>query len=239
MNSNWKERTELLIGNKASTKLQSSHVFVAGLGGVGGYASEQLCRAGVGRMTIADADTIAQTNINRQIIAFQSSVGRDKSEVVKERLLDINPDLKITALNEFLRDERLNDFLKEPFDFVIDAIDTLAPKVSLIYNCIQNGLKLVSSMGSGGKIDPACIRVDDISKSRNCNLARMVRKRLHKLGVYSGFKVVYSPEETIVSVIQPIANEQNKKNTVGTISYMPAMFGCYCAWVTIDSIINS
>ena len=234
----WLSRTELLLGCERLEKLKNAHVLVAGLGGVGAYAAEQLCRAGVGEMTIIDGDIVELTNKNRQLSALDCNLGRPKAEVMKERFLNINPDIKLHVINEFIRDEGMIEVLKMArYDYIVDAIDTLAPKIFLIYHSLQLGIPIVSSMGSGGKLDPSKMEVADISKSYNCNLARMLRKRLHKLGVYKGVKVVFSSEFTDPDAIV-LSESQNKKSNVGTISYMPPIFGCFVASVVIRDIIG-
>ena len=176
-------RTELLVGKEGLKKLNNSHVLVVGLGGVGGYVTEQLCRAGIGELTLVDGDAIHSSNRNRQIIALQSTEGKLKAEAIAERLKDINSECKLNILTEYLRDERMLEVLKsKPYDYVVDAIDTLSPKVFLIYHSLQLGLRIVSSMGSGGKMDTEQVKIGDISKSYNCPLASMVRKRLHQIG---------------------------------------------------------
>lgn len=231
-------RTELLVKAEGIRKLQDAHVLVVGLGGVGGYAVEQLCRAGIGNLTIVDGDTVSQTNINRQLIATVDTVGLSKAEVFQKRLLSINPNCNITVIDEFIRDDRMIEILKDKhYDYVVDAIDTLSPKVFLIYHCMQLGLPLVSSMGSAGKLDPSLIEVSDVSKSHTCPLAYLVRKRLSKLGVKKGFKVVYSservPEDAMIE--DPSVN---KRTTIGSMSYMPPAFGCFCASVVIRDILD-
>lgn len=232
----WLSRTELLLGRNRLERLKAAHVLVAGLGGVGAYAAEQLCRAGIGEMTIVDGDCVEYSNKNRQLLALDSTVGRSKAELMAARFRDINPALRLHVISEFIRDEGMIDVLgMAPYDYVVDAIDTLAPKIFLIYHSLQKGLPVVSSMGSGGKLDPSKIEVADISKSYNCNLARMLRKRLHKLGVYKGVKVVFSSEQTDPEAVV-LAESQNKKSNVGTVSYMPPLFGCFVASVVIRDL---
>lgn len=234
----WLSRTELLLGAEGLERLRRAHVLVAGLGGVGAYAAEQLCRAGIGEMTVIDGDVVEVTNKNRQLLALDSTVGLPKAEIMAARFRDINPDLKLHVLNDFIRDEEMIDVLgRASYDYVVDAIDTLAPKIFLIYHSLQKGLPVVSSMGSGGKLDPSKIEVADISKSYNCNLARMLRKRLHKLGVYRGVKVVFSSEFTNPDAVI-LAESRNKKSNVGTISYMPPLFGCFMASVVVRDLLN-
>jgi tRNA A37 threonylcarbamoyladenosine dehydratase len=234
-NLNWQERTELLLGKEKLDKLKDAKVLVCGLGGVGGAAAEQLARAGVGNLCIIDADFISETNINRQIIATHNNIGEDKSEAYRKRLIAINPEIKLDVRKLFLSEEILVETLLEDWDFVIDAIDTLSPKIDLIRICYENKIPLVSSMGSGGKTDPSQVKITDIDKSYNCNLARILRKRLHRINIYKGVEVVFSSEKIDKSAV--IEEEsQNKKSNVGTISYMPMIFGCMCASVVIRSI---
>ncbi|PKQ68802.1 tRNA threonylcarbamoyladenosine dehydratase [Labilibaculum manganireducens] len=238
MNKEWLSRTELLLGNDKLDKLKNAHVLVVGLGGVGAYAAEQICRAGVGEMTIVDGDDIEITNLNRQLPASISNLGKDKAKIMGERLLDINPNLKLNILNEYLRDERMIEVLREKkYDYVLDAIDTLAPKIFLIYHSLQNNLKIVSAMGAGGKMDPTKIQITDISKSYNCKLARMLRKKLHQLGVHEGVQVVFSPEDVSKNAVI-LAESKNKRSNVGTISYMPPLFGCFCSSVVINGLLS-
>jgi len=233
----WLSRTELCLGPESLEKLRNSHVLVAGLGGVGSWAAEMVCRAGVGRMTIIDGDVVTAANRNRQLPALKSTEGVSKAEVMGLRLKDINPSLELRVISEFIRDERMTEILEEePYDFVIDAIDTLSPKVFLIYHSLRLKLNIVSSMGAGGKFDPTAVRIADISETRFCNLARMLRKKLHKLGVFDGFTAVYSPEVVDKDKIIRGSAESNKASNVGTISYMPALFGIVCASVVIRRI---
>lgn len=238
MTNSFQTRTELLLGEESLERLRKAHVLVVGLGGVGGYAAEMLCRAGVGRMTIVDGDKVSVSNINRQIIALRSTVGISKTELFKQRFHDLNPDCEVTALNVFLRDEEMIRLLeKEKYDYVVDAIDTLSPKVFLLYHAHRLGLPIVSAMGSAGKLDPSKIEVTDVAQSHTCPLAAMVRKKLHKLGVREGFKVVFSSEKVDESAMIEDPS-QNKRTTVGVISYMPAVFGCYCASTVINDLIE-
>jgi len=233
----WKSRTTLLLGEDKMQKMASQHVLIVGVGGVGAYTAEMLCRAGIGKMTIIDGDTVNESNINRQLVALHSTIGLPKTEVLAKRLLDINPELELTVITEFIKDERIPEILDAaPYDFVIDAIDTLSPKVFLIQNALQRGLKIISSMGAGAKTDPTQIKIADVSKSYNCTLAKAVRKRLHKLGIRKGFPVVFSSEFADENAVILCENEQNKVSTVGTISYMPATFGNFIAAYVIREI---
>ncbi len=233
----WQERTEMLVGSDALERLSKSHVLVMGLGGVGAWASELLCRAGVGTLTIVDGDLIQPTNRNRQLPALTSTQGLQKAEVMRQRLLDINPNLNLNTIAHYLKDEALNEVvLQYHYNYVADAIDTLAPKLFLIKQTLEAGIPLVSSMGSGGKTDPAKVMVDDIDNSFNCRLAAIIRKRLHRMGIRTGFKVVFSTELTDKTKVKEVEDEPNKKSTVGTISYMPPLFGCHLASVIIREI---
>lgn len=237
MSYNWNTRTELLLGAERMEYLSHCHVLVVGLGGVGAYAAEQICRAGIGHMTIVDADTVNESNINRQLPALHSTLGMQKAEVVGKRLLDINPRLKLTILNEFLRDERTDEVLSsQKYDFIVDAIDSLSPKVYLLAYAYKHDIPIVSSMGAGAKLDPSQVKIADISKSYNCTLARAVRKRLHHLGVNKGIPVVFSTEFADPNAIVEVENEQCKRTTTGTVAYMPAIFGCYLASYVIRNI---
>jgi tRNA A37 threonylcarbamoyladenosine dehydratase len=239
MVENWQERTELLIGKEKLKKLASSHVFIAGLGGVGAIAAEMICRAGIGNLTIVDSDKIQPSNRNRQIPALVSTDGISKAIVVGERLKDINPQLKLNVIDQYIKDEKIPEVLSiAQYDYVVDAIDTLSPKIYLIYNCLKLNLKLVSSLGAGRKFDPEQIKIVDISETYNCKLAYYLRKKLHKLEISSGFKVVFSPEEANEGSVEIIENEKNKKSRVGTISYMPAIFGCFAASVVIRNLME-
>ncbi len=233
----WQERTQLLLGEELTARLAAAHVLVVGLGGVGAYAAEMLARAGVGRFTLVDADVVAPSNINRQLIALHNTVGRSKVELVAERLRAINPAVALTLREEYLQGEAIPLLLEQPFDYVVDAIDTLAPKVALIEATLASGTPLVSSMGAGGKLDPTQVEVSDIGKSHHCGLAHMLRKRLHKIGIRTGFQVVFSPEPIREGAME-LCEEPNKKSNLGTISYLPAVFGCTCASVVIRGLIG-
>lgn len=228
MSQEWKSRTALLLGEDRMDYLSGCHVLVVGLGGVGAYAAEQLCRAGIGKMTIVDADTVNESNLNRQLPALRSTIGRPKAEVVAQRLLDINPELELTVHNEFIRDERTEAILDEAnYQFVVDAIDSLSPKVFLLYHALRRQIPVVSSMGAGAKTDPSQVRIADISKTQNCALAKAVRKRLRTLGVNKGIAAVFSTEMANPDAVIEVDDEQCKRTTTGTISYMPALFGCF------------
>ena len=235
--TDWQQRTELLLGEDKMLRLRNSHVLVVGLGGVGAYAAEMICRAGVGQMTIVDADTVQPSNINRQLPALHSTLERPKAEVLAERFKDINPDLKLNVLSEYLKDERIPELLDSAeFDFVIDAIDTVAPKCYLIYNALQRHLPIVSSMGAGAKSDITQIRFADLWETYHCGLSKAVRKRLQKMGMKRKLPVVFSTEQANADAVILVDDEKNKKSTAGTVSYIPAVFGCYLAEYVIRKL---
>lgn len=241
----------MLVGEDGIARLSSARVAVIGVGGVGGYAAEMIVRAGVGHILILDSDEVSVSNRNRQLLALNSTVGRPKCQVLKERLLDINPDLDIVTVEKFIiaegavPDSGFEDASGTPsqllgayeFDYVVDAIDTLSPKLELIKYCLDRKIPLVSSMGAGAKFDVTRIRITDISKSFQCPLAHMVRKRLGKMGIRKGFKAVFSEEIADRSSIVLEAG-RNKKSQVGTISYLPASFGCACAQAVITGLLG-
>ena len=236
--NNWLERTELLFGCEKLELLRQANVLVVGVGGVGAYAAEMIVRAGVGRMTIADADRVSESNINRQLVALHSTIGQKKCEVLAQRLRDINPELQLTLVNRFIKDDETDALLdSDKFDYVVDAIDTLSPKLALIKGSLDRGIPVVSSMGAGAKTDPTLMEIKDIAKTHHCPLAHMLRKRLHKLGIRRGFKAVFSPEPVREGAMI-LCEEQNKKSNVGTISYIPALFGIGCASVVIRGLVG-
>lgn len=233
----WKQRTGLLFGEEKIQRMAGAHVLVVGLGGVGAYAAEMICRAGVGQLTIVDADTVQPTNINRQLPALHSTVNREKAEVLAERFRDINPEIKLTVLPVFLKDENIPELLDAAkYDFIVDAIDTLSPKCFLIYHALKRNIKIVSSMGAGAKSDITQVRFADIRDTYHCGLSKAVRKRLQKMGVKRKLPVVFSTEQANPAAVILTEDEQNKKSTCGTVSYMPAVFGCYLAEYVIKRL---
>ena len=226
----WKQRTRLLLGEEKNERLRQAHLLVVGMGGVGAYAAEMLCRAGVGRLTLVDADIVQPTNINRQLPALHSTLGQPKVEVLAARFRDINPDVELTILPVFLKDENIPQLLDATrYDFVVDAIDTLAPKCHLIVEALRRRIKIISSMGAGAKSDITQIRFADIWDTYHCGLSKAVRKRLQKMGIRHKLPVVFSSEQADPKAVLLTDDEQNKKSTCGTVSYMPAVFGCYLA----------
>lgn len=237
----WQDRTALLLGEEALVRIERSHVLCVGLGGVGGIAAELLARTAVGEMTIVDGDIVEDTNRNRQIIATTRTVGRPKAEVMAERLMTIHPSLKLHVVNAFLKDEMISELLDAAeYDCVLDAIDTLSPKVHLIAGCLDRGLKIVSSMGSGARRNPECVRCVDLEKTFNCTLAKAVRLHLHRLGYRKGgCRAVFSEEPPIRTAVRdPEVMEKNKRSVLGTISYLPAVFGCHCASAVLEELIR-
>lgn len=225
-----------MFGKEGLERLKNAAVLIVGVGGVGAYAAEMLVRAGIGKMVIADSDTVSESNINRQLVALHSTIGRAKTEVLSERLYDINPKLDLRVVNEYIKDEKTDQILdSDHFDYVVDAIDTLSPKLALIKGCMDRGIPIVSSMGAGAKTDPTKMEICDISKTHHCPLAHMLRKRLHKIGIRKGFKAVFSAEPPKEGAMI-LCEERNKKSNVGTVSYLPALFGIGCASVVIRDL---
>lgn len=234
--TSWLSRTQMLIGPEGILRLKSADVLVVGLGGVGSWAAEMICRAGVGKITIVDGDIVNATNRNRQLLALTSTEGKSKAGVMAERLKDINPDLDLTVIDEYIKDEKITEIVDRGFSYVVDAIDTLSPKLFLIHYSVIKKIPVVSSMGAGGKFDPLNISISDISETNSCPLARILRKRLHRLGVRGGITAVYSPEPVDKSRVERVDGERNKASVVGTMSYMPAAFGIACASVVIRDL---
>ena len=239
MQKEWLERTELLIKEEGIEKLQNTNILIVGLGGVGSFAAEFLVRSGIGNLTIVDGDTVDITNINRQLPALSSTIGKNKTDVVAERILDINPEINLKKINEFLEPERMEELLKqEKFDYVLDCIDSLSPKLALIITCKRKKIKLISAMGAGGKTDPSKVMVRDISKTNNCFLAKQIRKKLKKEQIHKGFRCVFSTEIQDENSLKMTDGSNYKKSFYGTISYMPAIFGLYAAAEVIRFLLK-
>jgi tRNA A37 threonylcarbamoyladenosine dehydratase len=234
----WLSRTELLIGKEKLMKLQNSHVLVVGMGGVGSFAAEFICRGGVGTMTIVDGDVVDPSNRNRQLPALSSTHGQSKADIMAARLLDINPDLKLTVIKEFITPEAAEKLLSQHFDYVVDAIDSITPKLIFIKTAFEKKVRIISSMGAGAKLDPTQLRVVDISKTYNCPFAQYVRKRLKEFQIYKGVKTVFSPEKPIKESLMLTDGTKFKKSAYGTISYLPAAFGGVCASVVMRDLIE-
>ncbi|MBQ2025165.1 MAG: tRNA threonylcarbamoyladenosine dehydratase [Paludibacteraceae bacterium] len=236
----WISRTALLLGEDTCKLLADKHVMIVGVGGVGAYAAEMVARAGVGTLTVIDADTVKASNINRQLLALSDTIGQEKATLMQERLLRICPTLQVHALSLFIDPDNIPAVMAQyQPDFVIDAIDSIAPKIALITYCIQRGVRIISSMGAGGRIDPTALRYADISQTSYCSLARTVRSRLKANGIYKGLPVVYSIEPANKEAVIKVDDERNKCTTVGTISYLPALFGCYLASYCIKKLIET
>jgi len=234
----WLERTELLVKKEGLEKLQKANVLIVGLGGVGSYAAEFIARAGINKITIVDGDVFDETNKNRQLPALDSTIGASKAQVLAARLKDINKEIELTVLEEFLSPERAYEIVSKEFDYVLDCIDTITPKVNLIVAARRKKVKIISSMGAGGKLDATKIKVKDISKTKNCNMARVLRKRLKERKVDKGVKAVYSEEVQIATSVKRTDGTNFKKSYYGTISYMPAAFGLQAAAHVINHIIK-
>ena len=235
MTDNWLQRGTLLLGEEKQERLAQAHLLIVGLGGVGSWAAEMLCRAGAGAMTIIDADVVDVTNINRQMPALASTVGQPKCDVVAERLRAINPDVRITVKQMFITPENIPALLDEGgFDFVVDAIDTLDPKGALIRGCWERNIKIISSMGAGAKCNLADIRCGDLWKSEHCTLAKNVRRLLRDARGKHKLPVIFSAEEPRRDAIQP--NPQGGKPIIGSLAYFTATFGCYIAEYVIKNI---
>lgn len=230
------ERTELLVGKKGLEKLNNAHVLIVGLGGVGSYAAEAIARSGVGKMTIIDGDTVDPTNRNRQLQALTSTHGMKKSQLMGERIKLINPEVDLTVIDEFKTPDDMKEFMKQKFTYVIDAIDSISPKLYLIQMAYFNNQRIISSMGAGGKMDPTKIKVVDIAQTHTCPMAQYVRKRLRYMNIYKGVKSVFSTEFPAKFSIMKTDGSKFKKSAYGTISYLPAAFGLTCASVVIRDI---
>ena len=225
----WQERTCQLVGPEQMERYRQARVLVVGVGGVGGYAAELLVRGGVGHLTLVDADSVQPSNINRQLCALHSTVGRRKVEILSERFREINPNIDLTVLPEYLEAERVPELLDaQKYDFIVDAIDTIAPKCALIMEALKRKISIVCSMGAGAKTDITKVQFADLWETYHCGLSKAVRTRLKKEGVRRKVPVVFSSEQADPNAVLRV-NERNKKSTTGTISYMPAVFGCYLA----------
>lgn len=239
MMEDWLARTRLMFGESGMQGLTKASVLIVGVGGVGGAVAEMLVRSGIGHVTLVDSDCIQPSNINRQLIATHDVIGRSKAEVWASRLRSIHPQLDVHIRNEFLQEDNVDEILDErPYDYVVDAIDTVTPKVMLLAACHQRGVPVVSSMGSGGKTDPSQIRLADISKTNYCPLAKVVRTRLAKMGIKHGITCVYSTEPIDKHCVLEVSGERYKKTTTGTVSYMPNLFGCWLASHVIREIVK-
>ena len=234
----WLERTELLIKKEGLERLQNANILIVGVGGVGSYAAEFIVRAGVGKLTIVDGDVYDITNKNRQLGALESTIGKSKVAVLSSRLLDINPELELTVLEEFLSPERALEIVSKEYNYVLDCIDSITPKINLIVASRRKKVKIISSMGAGGKLDASKVFVKDIGKTRNCTMARVLRKRLKKLHINKGIRAVYSEEIQDPKSVQITDGLGYKKSYYGTISFMPAAFGLQAASYVINQLLK-
>ena len=235
----WTERAELLFKKEGLERLKNAHVLVVGLGGVGSFSAEFIARAGVGKMTIVDGDVVDITNINRQLPALHSTVGQPKVDVVGDRLMDINPELKLIRLKEFLSPERAYALITKEYDYVLDCIDSVTPKLNLIISARRKKVKIISNMGAGGKYQASKVMVADISKTIVCPLAKTIRKRLKKEGITTGIKAVFSTEEPDQSSLKMTDGKNFKKSFFGTNSWMPGLFGLHAAETAIKHILKT
>lgn len=234
----WQERAGLLFKETGLEKLKNANILVVGLGGVGSYVAEFLVRAGVGNITIVDGDIVDITNINRQLQALHSTIGLSKVELMKNRLLDINPNLNLTELQEFLSPERAYELVSNKYDYVLDCIDSVTPKLNLIIAAKRKKVKIISNMGAGGKYNASQVMVKDISKTEYCPLAKVIRKRLKKEGINKGLKVVFSPEVPDASSIKTTDGTNYKRSFYGTNSWMPCLFGLHAAETVVKHLIK-
>lgn len=231
----WDDRTERLLGFDAMERLREASVLVVGAGGVGGYAAEMLVRSGIGNMTIIDADNVAESNINRQLVALRSTIGRSKAILYVERFHDINPEANIDALQMYLGEEQVDELLDGRFDYVLDCIDTVGPKVALLAHCLRHRIPVISSMGAGGRIDPTKVCYMDLWQTRDDGLARAVRQRLKRAGVRSPLLTVCSTEPAGKHSLLEVV-ESNKRTSYGTLASIPALFGIYMANYAVRSM---
>lgn len=236
----WLERSELLIGKDGLEKLNKAHVLIVGLGGIGSFAGEFIARAGVGRITLIDGDCFDETNKNRQLTALDSTIGKNKALVLADRIRDINPQIQLTVLQEFVEPSRVWEILKtEKPDYVMDCIDSVSPKIEWIVACIALKIKLVSHLGAGGKIDPTKVQVTSLERAYNCKLALQIKKRLKKKDItFKKVRAVFSSEIQDKSSLKMTDGSNYKKSFYGTISYMPALFGLHGAAEVIKYILE-
>lgn len=235
----WQERAELLFKPEGIEILKNANVLIVGMGGVGSFAAEFIARAGVGNITIVDGDTVDITNVNRQLPALHSTVGKPKVEIVGDRLMDINPELNLTRIQEFVSPERAHEIVTNEYDYVLDCIDSVTPKLHLIVAAKKKGVKIISNMGAGGKMLASKVVVKDISKTDVCPLAKVIRKRLRKMGVRSGVKAVFSMEKPDESSLKMTDGTNFKKSFFGTNSWIPGLFGLHSAETVIRYLLTT
>ncbi len=236
--SEWTQRAELLFKKEGLQALKNANILIVGVGGVGSFAAEFIARAGVGKITIVDGDVVDITNINRQLPALHSTIGLNKVDVVGDRLLDINLELQLTKIQEFLSPERAFEIISDNYDYVLDCIDSITPKLNLIIASKRKRVKIISSMGAGGKMEAAKVKVADISNTQNCFLAKAMKKRLKEVKIDKGVKVVFSSEIQDESSLKTTDGKNFKKSFYGTNSYMPGLFGLYAAETVIRYLLK-
>lgn len=234
----WQERAELLFKQEGLEKLKNANVLIVGMGGVGSFAAEFVARAGVGNITIVDGDVVDITNINRQLPALHSTVDMPKVTIVGNRLMDINPELNLTRIEEFLSPERAFELVSTDYDYVIDCIDSITPKLNLLLAAKRKKVKVISNMGAGGKLLASKVVVKDISKTNVCPLAKTIRKRLKSEGISSGIKAVFSTETPDETSLKMTDGLNFKKSFYGTNSWMPALFGLHAAETVVRYLLE-
>lgn len=233
------ERTAILVDDNGIERLKKSHVLLAGVGGVGSFAAEALARAGIGKITLIDHDVVSTSNLNRQLVALNSNIGMKKAHIMRERILDINPNCKVNIIDDFIRKDDMTPIFDKHYDFVIDAIDSLVCKVAFVAYAHEHGYNVISSMGAGGKLDPTQIKVADIYQTSICKLAKFVRIRLRRLKVKKGILAVYSTESSLPPLPpEPVGGDSRDRAVNGTISYMPALFGLTIAGMVVKHIVG-
>ncbi len=228
-------RSEMILGTDSTKKLSDCRVILFGLGGVGSYTAEALARAGIGHITVVDSDCVAVSNINRQLCALISTVGKPKVEIIKERILDINPDCNVTALQKFCLPENADEFRLEDFDYIADAIDTVSAKIDLAERAQRLGIPMISCMGTGNKSDPSLFRIDDISKTSGCPLCRVMRRELKNRGIRK-LNVVWSPEIPVKPL--PCGEETSRRQTPGSLPFVPGVAGLIMAGKIITDLVK-
>lgn len=238
MDISWLSRTKLLIGEEKLMHLTQQHVMVVGLGGVGSFAAEFIARSGIGQMTIIDGDVVDPTNRNRQLPALATNHGVSKALIMEERLKAINPEIKLKVVQSFVNPEMVQELFEVQPDYVVDAIDSITPKITFLKEAYARKIRVVSSMGAGAKLDPTRLQVVDISKTYNCPFAQQIRKNLRQHGIRTGIKAVFSPEQPVKESLMLTDGKNFKKSAYGTISYLPAVFGATAASVVIRDLME-
>ena len=235
----YNQRTVLLLGEQAVAHLEQCHVVVVGVGGVGSYTVEMLARSGIGQLTIIDADVVAASNINRQLPALTTTIGQEKVLVMKRRILEINPNCQVSAIARYITVDDVAPLLRQMSpDFVVDAIDSVAPKIELLAQCHAQGIPVISSMGAGGRIDPTKVQYADIANTHGDGLARVVRQHLRRRGITKGIPVVFSSEEARQSALMHTTEMEGKISSFGTVALLPATFGMMLAAYVVNQLTS-